>query len=174
MFLALGGLAFVILLAAAAFMTGQLINRSGGLSWDSLSSVGLGPGNVVGRPGKVTLKPAAELPKVPSDTSGLFLRRTDNSLFLGTGHVAVHVAPNTQPQGSYDGPVLEIVVTGATKVYRDMTSYPAPDGQPQSESVQQKVAPGNLDELTSASMVTVWGKKTGERYVAEVVLYDQP
>ena len=173
-FLTLGGLGLVILLAAAGFMVGQLMNRAGGSPWNSLSSLGLGQAEVVGRPGRSTLKPAAELPPVASDTSGLFIRRADNSLFLGTGHVQVHIAPNAQPQGSYDGPVVEIVVTAATKVYQDVTSFPAPDAQPQPESIQQKVAPGNLDDLTSASLITVWGKKTGERYVAEVILYEQP
>jgi len=173
--LALGGLACVILLAGAGFLVGQLMNPAGsGSPWNSLSSLGLGHAEVVGRPGKSALKPAAELPPVASDTRGLFIRRADNSLFLGTGHVQVHIAPNTQPQESYDGPVVEIVVTGATKVYQDVTSFPAPDAQPPSESIQQKVAPGNLDDLTSASLITVWGKKTGERYVAEVILYEQP
>jgi hypothetical protein len=40
--------------------------------------------------------------------------------------------------------------------------------------LQQKVAEGSLDEIGENSSLTVWGKKTGDRVVADVIVYSEP
>jgi len=64
-----------------------------------------------------------------------------------------------------------VVVTQDTVLYRDATT---PDFDNPSGVIQQKVAPGDLDELTSQSTLMVWGKKTGDRIVADVIFYMSP
>jgi hypothetical protein len=46
-----------------------------------------------------------------------------------------------------------------------------PSGGP---TIQQVVEPGTLDEIGDGSMLTVWGKKTGDRIIADVLVYTQP
>lgn len=67
----------------------------------------------------------------------------------------------------------KVVVTGATRIYRDVTpmNLPAADGI---QTVQQVVTPGSLDELTGTAMLTVWGHLEGNQWIAEVILYQFP
>jgi hypothetical protein len=67
--------------------------------------------------------------------------------------------------------VVEVVVTKETRLYRDATEF---DPENPSAALQQKVEEGNLDDFNSMSMITVWGKKTGDRIVADVIFYSQP
>jgi hypothetical protein len=45
---------------------------------------------------------------------------------------------------------------------------------PQGQKIQQVVEEGSLDEAGQASLITVWGKKTGDRFIAEVLVYSLP
>ena len=47
---------------------------------------------------------------------------------------------------------------------------PPPEGQ----KIQQVVEPGSVDEIGQASMITVWGKKTGDRFIADILVYSLP
>jgi hypothetical protein len=47
---------------------------------------------------------------------------------------------------------------------------PPPEGQ----KIQQTVEEGSLDDVGQSSMLTVWGKKTGDRFIAEVLVYSPP
>jgi hypothetical protein len=43
-----------------------------------------------------------------------------------------------------------------------------------SPTIQQVVQPGTLDDLGQDSMITVWGQKTGNRIIADVLVYTLP
>jgi hypothetical protein len=47
---------------------------------------------------------------------------------------------------------------------------PPPEGQ----KIQQVVEPGSLDDIGESSLITVWGKKTGDRIIADVLVYTSP
>ena len=47
---------------------------------------------------------------------------------------------------------------------------PPPEGQ----KIQQALEEGSLDDVGQSSMLTVWGKKTGDRFIAEVLVYSPP
>ena len=104
---------------------------------------------------------------------GVLVRRQDNSLFVGTGRVTRLVQnQGSQSQASaptYDGPVLEVVVTHDTPFFRDETDIAAPADA--SGKVQQVVKPGSPDEITTNSTIQVWGEKTGGRTIARVLVY---
>jgi hypothetical protein len=71
------------------------------------------------------------------------------------------------------GPKVEIVVTNETVVYRETTDIGKP--QPgENQTVQQTVEESTLDQLNNQSMVTVWGRKSGDRIIAEIVFYSNP
>ena len=72
-----------------------------------------------------------------------------------------------------DGPKKEVVITGETTIYLEDTEFGEP--QPgQTNVVQQSVTTGSLDDLSSQSFVTVWGRKNGDRIIAEVLFISNP
>lgn len=123
----------------------------------------------------LNIKPAQELPSTSPTVNGLFVERKDNSLFVGTGdiNVIVEAAPGEEPQTdtNFSGPEVEVVVSGETVVYKDTTELNPED--PGAE-VQQTVEISTLDEIGNQSSITVWGRKSGDRIIAEVVLYSNP
>lgn len=175
----IGVVVLVVVLAGAAFVGGLLLNgqglpvqaSSGGLMFSS--SQGGKPGQQI----KVDIQPAKELPQIPADAKGLFDHRQDNSIFVGTGNVKMMAQKDQSgtvtTSATHDGPVVEVVVTPQTIVYRDVTMNQF-NGQPPNGKTQQVVEPGSLDEAGQNSTLTVWGKKTGDRIIADVLVYSPP
>jgi len=178
--LIIGGFILVLLLAVAAFVGARLLNGQG---LPQLSSGG--PffsmdegGNQSVRINVDDIKPAKEVPQTPADVRGLFDHRQDNSIFIGTGKVTVGIerdpSGKVETSAQHDGPVVEIVVTSQTKIYKDVTMRQFNGPPPEGQKIQQVVEPGSADEIGQASLLTVWGKKTGDRFIAEVLLYCPP
>lgn len=178
----IGGIvALVLLLAGAAFVGGRLLNGQG-LPGLSLGEPG-GPGLTIGGPGgkmvKLDIQPAKELPQTEADVQGIFGSRQNNSIFIGTGRVTMSVKKDAQSgkvetASDHDGPTVEVVITNQTTIYKDVTmnqfNGPPPDGQ----KIQQVLESGSLDDIGQSSMLTVWGRKTGDRFIAEIVVYSPP
>ncbi len=170
----------ILLLAGAAFIGGRLLNGQGlpGLSSGGpIFSIGPGGGKSIRfSPGDIL--PAKELPQTPADVSGLFDHRQNNSFFVGTGNFTMRVMKDQSGQvhtsASHSGPVVEVVVTNQTKIYKDVTMQQFNGPPPQGQKIQQVVQPGSLDEIGQSSMMTVWARKTGDRYIADVLVYSPP
>ena len=171
----------VIVVGIAAFIGGRLLNQRAGP---------LGLGLPMGNGGDVMsisiqITPAPELPRTEPETLGLFVERKDNSIVLGTvsmdtgGRGVVVQAGGSEGEAfagspvDNNGPKVEVVTTSDTIIYLETTQ---PDGPPSSgnQVLQQTVAEGSLDDLTSQSFVTVWGRKSGDRIIAEVLLISNP
>jgi hypothetical protein len=122
--------------------------------------------------------PAKELPTTPADIRGLFDHRQNNSIFIGTGNVTISVMKDQSGQvhtsSSHSGPVVEVVVTNQTTIYKDVTMQQFNGPPPQGQKIQQVVQPGTLDEVGQNSDITVWGRKSGDRYIADVLVYSPP
>ncbi|MCB9098049.1 MAG: hypothetical protein H6632_00810 [Anaerolineales bacterium] len=178
----MAGFIAVALLAGGAFMAARLLNAG-----DSGTGGGQGNINIVAEDSgggafalSLDIKPAPELPPTPPETGGVFVRREDNSIFVGTGEIDVTAeAKNDGPPTlsvNFSGPVLEVVVTRDTTLYRDETEFPTP-GQAASgeQSVQQIVTlVDSLDELgpnTKNAELQIWGTRSGDRVVAQVLVY---
>jgi hypothetical protein len=108
---------------------------------------------------------AEELPQSAPIIFGLFVRREDNSIFLGTGGISVDSGANGEPIASYNGPVIEILVNTRTNLYREIPPLITFD------EIHQQVAEGRIDELNETTRLTIWGRKTGDRIIAEALLY---
>jgi hypothetical protein len=173
-----------VLLISAAFMAGRLMNKG-----PAGQSFGGGSGQrieIKGGPSggeksfSIEVIPAKELPQTHPDANGIFTKREDNSIFIGTGNIGVEIVKKggseAQPEAktSYDGPVIEVVITKDTKFYKDVTNQDLSDAPSGSLKLQQKVADGSIDEIGENSSLTVWGKKTGDRVVADVIVYSEP
>lgn len=184
----IGLLLLIVILVAAAFVAGRLMNRTNQLA---------GPGGPIlisgeGGPGEMmsfalNVIPAEELPKTQPDAVGFVSRREDNSFFIGTGEMGVIISGEvTSADGEVSkgpgvftsggsgegGTEVEIVVNSDTIVYKEVTAPPAPptSGEPPAE-IQQEVAPGDIEEIGENSSLTVWGRKVGDRIIADILLY---
>ena len=176
--LIIGGISIMLLLAGAAYVGARLLNVQGlRLGGGPIFSLDKGGNNSV-RINADDIQPAQELPQTPADVRGLFDHRQDNSLFIGTGKVMVSVetgpSGTVQTSSSHDGPTVEVVVTTQTKLFMDVTMNQFDGPPPQGQKVQQMLQPSSMDEVGQNSMITVWGKKTGDRFIAEILVYSPP
>ncbi|MCL4505573.1 MAG: hypothetical protein M1140_06060 [Chloroflexi bacterium] len=159
----IGGLALLaIVLAAAAYVGGRLLNRGPAGAAGGQAMMARGEGGVTR---SFLLLPAKELPQKTPDVRGVLVRRQDKSLFVGTG---VLMNLSDEAPTTYDGPVLEVVVTHDTQIFCDDTGRSAPDIQ--ADKIQQVVKPCSLDDLTANVAISVWGEKTGDRTVARILV----
>lgn len=175
------GILAILLLAGAAFVGARLLSGQGlpGLSSGGPEVFTDSNGGQTVRIGPDDIQPAKELPHTPADIRGVFDHRQDNSIFIGTGRVTVSVGTNdqtgeVQTVSDHDGPTVEVVVTAQTVVYCDVTMKQFNGPPPEGQKIQQVLEPGSLDDIGQASMITVWGKKTGDRLIADVLVYTSP
>ncbi len=166
------------LLAGAAFVGGRLLNGQGLPGLSGGPSIVTSGGKTSIRFGPGDIQPARELPQTPPDVKGVFDHRQDNSIFVGTGQVQVSVSKdpsgNLQTSSSHSGPVVEVVVTTQTVIYHDTTMEQFNGPPPSGQKIQQVVEPGSLAEIGTSSLITVWGRQTGDRYIADVLVYTTP
>ena len=164
------GLGIVVLvLGIAAFVGGRMLKGDVGI-------VQLGGPNS----GQVSISldditPAPELPVTQPDITGSFVERKDNTIVVQavTFGVGVGGISEDAPMDENSGLRVEIVITGETEIYKEATEFPAPvNGE--IHNVQQAVADGSLDDLNSDCFLTVWGRRSGDRIVADVLLYSDP
>jgi hypothetical protein len=159
----ISGIVLVIFLAGAAFLAGKLLNRP--------ASYAPGKGGMMFNNVQIELTPAPELPTTPPKTTGVFVSRQDNSISIGTGKVVTNASPGSSLRTAFDGPIVEVVMTHDTLIYKDTTDMPEPREGSAAQVVAQVVEPGSLDDLGANTMVTVWGEKQGDRIIAGVIVY---
>jgi len=172
----------IIVVAVAAFIGGRLLNGK-------INPMGLGlpMGNGDVMSVSIQITPAPELPTRKADAIGLFVERNDNSIIVATasmdaggGGVVVEAGGGSSPGQRLsslpdDGPKVEVVITSETTIYLETTQPPsAPPSSGENITLQQTVAEGSLDDLTPQSFVTVWGRKSGDRIIAEVLFISNP
>jgi hypothetical protein len=173
----------VLLLAGAAFVGARMLSgpkeTDAGVRGERVMELvvddGSGPVSL-----RIKVDPAPELPDRPSETGGVFVRRQDNSIFVGTGSIEldVEVNGNTGERSvtlSHNGPEVEVVVTRDTIIYLDETDMSP--GDPSSwksgeKIIQQEIKPADsLEEIGENTELQVWGERRGDRVVAEVLVY---
>lgn len=119
--------------------------------------------------------PAVELPATQPNEVGMFVERKDNSIYIGTGEVSVIVEakPGEEPQmdANFSGPKVEVVISSDTVVYKDTTEL---DPDNPGTQVQQTVELSTIDDITEQSSIQVWGRKAGDRIIADVIVFSTP
>jgi hypothetical protein len=174
----------VIVVAGAAFVGGRFLNGQAG----PLGLLPFGP-NGGGRVSiAVNMTPAPELPVTRPEVTGTFVERNDNTITIqsvsmemgGKGGIVLSTGPDSGggPSNSTmggDGPKVDVVITNETKIYRDATDMgEPPKSGNETITVQQVMEPGTLDDLKNQTMVMVWGRKNGDRIIADVISYSNP
>lgn len=120
----------------------------------------------------IDIKPAPEIPNRQADETGLFLGRTDDLITIGTGDLMLSISQESDgvPEFSYNGIERDIVVTNQTKLYQDVTEFDI-----NATSIQQTMqALENLDGLGDSATVQVWGRREGERIIADIIVVSIP
>jgi hypothetical protein len=171
-----GIVASILLLGGAAYVGGRLLNGQP-LPWGGPNLfLGSGPREV--RINVDDIQPAKELPLASADVRGVFDHRQNNSFFVGTGQIEVSIqtdqSGNVETSSNYDGPIVEVVVTSQTIIYEDVTMRQYTGQPPAGQAIQQVVEPGSLDDIGPSSTMAVWGKKTGDRIIAQILIYETP
>lgn len=159
----------ILLVGIAAFIAERMLNRNTG-------TIGLGGPNA----GQVSISmdeitPAPELPITQADITGLFVERKDNTLVVQAVSFTVSVGgvSNEAPMDENSGIKVEIVVTGATRIYKDVTEFPAPvNGE--IHNIQHAAEEGTRDDLNTQTFLSVWGRRSGDRIIADVLFYSNP
>ena len=185
--LIIGSVVLVAVLAGAAFVGARMLAASdqaaagvpggGGRVMQIINDDGSGPVAL-----NIRIEPAPELPDRPAETAGLFVRRQDNSLIVGTGNITLDVEVDGATgeetvTTNHTGPEVEVVVSRDTVIYHDITEIDVEPSARQSGemTVQQVVEPvDSLAEIGENTEVQAWGEKRGDRVVAEVLVYHQP
>jgi len=158
----LGAFALGLIVAGAAFIGGRYLNAP-----DAANGSIFGSDSI--RPVK-----AKELPPAEPDAVGLVVKREDNTLSIGTHVVKFHTVRDASGQiinreAGYDGPLVEVVITHDTQIYRDVTLIGR--GQPiETGMIQQMVQVATLDDIDQQTLLQVWGIRQGDRLVARTLL----
>jgi hypothetical protein len=182
--LAAGGVGLLAVLGGAAYVAGGLLNAP------KPAAEGGGGIEIVGGPGggqRKTLplpkiKNAPEIPATEPDAMGLYLRRQDNSIFIGTGQIEITVqrdpSGKTQGKGKHTGPEVEVVINRDTSLYRDKTPITM-EAAEQGKEIQQVVEliaslDDLVDKLSDTDSLMVWGARNGDRIIAKTVVHRPP
>jgi len=148
----------VVALAAATFVAVSLLhpNLAG-------FSAGRPPGAATGdKQQAVTYNmiPATEMPATNPDLVGRLERKQDNSLM---------VRPDSK---GAPAPLVEVVVTGQTRLYRNATGDFVGTPPASGSAVQMVLAPYSLERVAVGDSVVAWGQQRGGRLVAEVIMIE--
>jgi hypothetical protein len=152
--------ALVLWVGAAAYLGGVYLNQR-------IHPVGFG--RTFGDEDlRSILLPAPELPAIPPEITGAFIQRRDNTITVETKSLEAGGFVSTSKNQS--GPRVEVIVTNGTLIYQE-TTQPGQPFSAENPTVQQTVEEATLDDLDPQVMITVWGRKSGDRVVAEVLMY---
>lgn len=124
---------------------------------------------------QTVILPAPELPTDGDSIGGVFLRQEDNSYFVGTGSTSVSIQVEngeTSTAVDHSGPEIEVVVTGDTVFYEDITEVSFESSASKEQTLQQEVR--QVDQptgLAKGASFAVWGERRGDRMTATVVVF---
>ncbi len=176
------GAGLIVLLGVTAFIAMRYFTHQDAFGGGPMRFGESGPALSISGPagGEQTfaldITPADELPKTEPESRGLFVERKDNSIFIGTGDVTVIVSggpgnTETAVDTDYSGDKVEVVISNDTVIYRDATEL---DPEDPGTTVQQVVELGTIDDISPQSSITVWGRKAGDRIIADVIVFHSP
>jgi hypothetical protein len=160
------GTGLILLLALVTFVAGKYMNA------------GLGLGSFTGEEEhRGNLIQSEELPRAEPQTMGVFAERKDNIIIVAPASSIRIMAPGSNQEGEpvmeadYVGDKVEVVISNDTTIYRDVT----PMGPENAErDIQQILELSTIEAISPQSVITVWGRKAGDRIIADVILFLSP
>ncbi len=176
--LGIGLVALLAILGAGAFTAVQLLTAqdepeipAGAQLFEDVYDDGSGNPVTV----QTVILPAPELPTGEDGIGGVFLRQEDNSYFVGTGSTSVSIQVEngeTSTAVDHSGPEIEVVVTGDTVFYEDITEVSFESSESKEQTLQQEVRQVDApSDLAKGASLMAWGERRGDRVVATVVVF---
>jgi hypothetical protein len=177
------GTGLIILLGVTAFIAMRYLTQRDAFGGGPMRFGESGPSLSISGPGgggertfALDITPAEELPKTEPESRGLFVERKDNSIFIGTGDIKVMISDaggDAEPavDADYSGDKVEVVISNDTIIYRDATEL---DPEDPGATVQQVVELSTIDDISPQSSISVWGRKAGDRIIADVIVFHSP
>ncbi len=152
-----------VLLGSAAFFAGHLF-RQGIPTPESQDQE-----TIKSEDGSITmtgvrLAPDERLPGTPPTASGQFIMLKDNCLYIHRYPASGMVILDKMDEY----PIVEILVTRETLVYKDVTDL---SNINHNGDIQQVVVDGSIEGIAKGSSIIIWGEMRGERIIAEVIQY---
>ena len=158
------GMGLIVLLALVTFVAARYMNAGLG-SFTGEEEQG---GNLI---------QSEELPQTEPQTMGVFVERNDNSIIVAPADSIHIMVPDPNGEGEpvmeadYVGDKVEVVISNDTTIYRDVTPM---DRGNANKDVQQILELSTIDAISPQSVITVWGRKAGDRILADVILFLSP
>jgi hypothetical protein len=157
----------ILFVGTAAFLAGRMFHREANpVSLDSP----LREGQFSISSNDIT--PAPELPTTDPEVIGLFIDSKDNTIIVrapsfdpGMGGIVEDSSVDV-----HSAPKVEVIITGETIIYRETTEISEPLSI-ENETINQTVEESTLDGLNPPTIITVWGRRSGDRIIAEILLY---
>lgn len=166
-------LLLALLLAGGAFMAGRLLGTGlGGNEEGPMVTLSTSDGKTV----KVEFVRAPELPQESPHVMGAYSGRQDNCIFVNEtdgGFVVTKGEDDRFSVANTTGNTSEIVVTGETAVYVDLTNNNIDEALSDGK-LYQKLKAGSIEEIGDLSYVRAWGEMRGDRLIASVLIYLRP
>jgi len=158
----------ILLVGVAAFVGARMLNGRVG-------TVGLGGPNEGLSISLDDILPAPELPITQPEITGVFVERKDNTIIVSVVSFDIGIGGSSgdTPLDTTSGPKVEIIVTNETTIYRETTDFSRLVAG-EDFSIQQTVEESTLDHLNSQTMITVWGRRSGDRVIAVILFYSNP
>jgi hypothetical protein len=154
----------IILLALVTFVAIKYMNEAAGSGTGDMERGG-------------NLIQSDELPETEPQTMGVFAERNDNIIIVAPADSIRIMAPGPNQEGEpkmeadYVGDKVEVVISNDTTIYRDVTPM-GPENA--TKDIQQVLELSTIDEISPQSVITVWGRKAGDRILADVILFFSP
>ena len=171
-----GGVAVLVaLLAGAAYVAGGMWGKERSQDDALAGAPPVIPSEAeAGATLMVAIQGSRTLPQRPPDALGVFVRREDNRIFVSSSDQGIMFTLDGDVVSEGDAKEVEVVVTGEAAVYEDVTQESLGAGPPSESTIQQKLEPGQVEEIGESSIVMAWGEKRGERLVAATLVYTGP
>jgi len=158
------GMGLIVLLALVTFVAARYMNA--------------GTGNFTGgEEHGGNLIQSEELPEMEPQTMGVFAERKDNIIIVSPADSIRIMAPGPNQEGEpkmeadYVGDKVEVVISNDTTIYRDVTPMGLENA---TGDIQQVLELSTIEAISPQSVITVWGRKAGDRILADVILFLSP
>jgi hypothetical protein len=171
----------IIFLAGGAYFAGRLFNNQANPFSGTITSP---DGSTTSMTIDMEMTPAAEVPVLPEIASGIYIDHVDNIITInefstnamgGNSEVVVSVSEDgsISADAGDDAKKTEVLINTKTKIYRDDTDLmkAVDEGK---KSIQQILSEGNIDEMNNMTFLSVWGRKNGDRIIADTIIYTSP
>jgi hypothetical protein len=116
----------------------------------------------------MSMEKSKDLPNGKPIVMGLFNGREDNLLKVKELNVSIVngvASINMEDKSTIEH---EVLITKDTRIFNDITDYSGPDSN---GVFQQKVEKSDLEKIADQAYVMVWGRKSGDRFIADTISF---